>query len=281
MAVRIVTDSACDLPQDVCDELGIEVVPLTIRFGDEEYVDRKELSTDDVLARSSRRRRCCPRPRRRRSARSRRRSAACRRRRRRHRLHQPVRARCRRRCSRRRSPRRRSTGCARSRSSTRRARRWASATSCCTPRARAADGADARRRSSREVEERRDRQHLFAALDTLEYLRKGGRIGGAQACSARCCRSSRSSASSTARSSRPGKVRTRSKALQLHRRPDSRRATSSDLRAARRRARHRRVPRDARARGARRRDRRRQDRAGRSACTPARGCIGVAWIEAG
>ena len=32
-----------------------------------------------------------------------------------------------------------------------------------------------------EVEARRDRQTLLAALDTLEYLRKGGRIGGAQA----------------------------------------------------------------------------------------------------
>jgi DegV family protein with EDD domain len=47
MAVRIVTDSASDLPQDVCDELGIEIVPLTIRFGDAEYVDRKELSTEE------------------------------------------------------------------------------------------------------------------------------------------------------------------------------------------------------------------------------------------
>ena len=46
MAVRIVTDSACDLPQPFCDELDIDVVPLTIRFGDEEYVDREELSTE-------------------------------------------------------------------------------------------------------------------------------------------------------------------------------------------------------------------------------------------
>jgi DegV family protein with EDD domain len=46
MAVRIVTDSACDLPEPVCEELGIEVVPLTIRFGDREYVDRKELTVD-------------------------------------------------------------------------------------------------------------------------------------------------------------------------------------------------------------------------------------------
>jgi DegV family protein with EDD domain len=46
MPVRIVTDSACDLPDAVCQELGIEVVPLTIRFGEREYVDRKELSVE-------------------------------------------------------------------------------------------------------------------------------------------------------------------------------------------------------------------------------------------
>ena len=47
MAVRVVTDSACDLPPEMCEELGIEVVPLTIRFGDREYVDRKELTSDE------------------------------------------------------------------------------------------------------------------------------------------------------------------------------------------------------------------------------------------
>lgn len=47
MAVRIVTDSACDLPQPRADEAGIEIVPLTIRFGDEEFVDRVELSYDE------------------------------------------------------------------------------------------------------------------------------------------------------------------------------------------------------------------------------------------
>jgi DegV family protein with EDD domain len=46
MPVRIVTDSACDLPESICEELGVEVVPLTIRFGDREFVDRKELSVD-------------------------------------------------------------------------------------------------------------------------------------------------------------------------------------------------------------------------------------------
>ena len=40
--IRVVTDSACDLPQARADALGIEIVPLTIRFGDEEFVDRVE-----------------------------------------------------------------------------------------------------------------------------------------------------------------------------------------------------------------------------------------------
>lgn len=42
--VRIVTDSACDLPQQVADELGIVIVPLTIRIGGREYVDRRDLT---------------------------------------------------------------------------------------------------------------------------------------------------------------------------------------------------------------------------------------------
>lgn len=46
MTVRIVTDSACDVPQEVCDELGIEIVPLSIRFGDREFQDRVELTAE-------------------------------------------------------------------------------------------------------------------------------------------------------------------------------------------------------------------------------------------
>jgi DegV family protein with EDD domain len=48
--VRIVTDSACDLPQSVADELGIEIVPLTIRIDGKEYVDRHDLSVADFWA---------------------------------------------------------------------------------------------------------------------------------------------------------------------------------------------------------------------------------------
>lgn len=49
--VRIVTDSACDLPDDVVRAHGISVVPLTIRFGADEFVDRVELSPAQFWAR--------------------------------------------------------------------------------------------------------------------------------------------------------------------------------------------------------------------------------------
>jgi DegV family protein with EDD domain len=46
MAVRIVTDSSCDLTDEEVAAHGIEVVPLTIRFGSEELEDRTELSVE-------------------------------------------------------------------------------------------------------------------------------------------------------------------------------------------------------------------------------------------
>jgi DegV family protein with EDD domain len=49
--VVVVTDSSCDLPASVADELGIVIVPLTIRFGDEEFVDRVELTTAEFWSR--------------------------------------------------------------------------------------------------------------------------------------------------------------------------------------------------------------------------------------
>jgi DegV family protein with EDD domain len=51
VSIRVVTDSSCDLPQSLVDALRIEIVPLTIRFGDEELVDREELSTDEFWQR--------------------------------------------------------------------------------------------------------------------------------------------------------------------------------------------------------------------------------------
>ena len=49
--VRVVTDSSCDLPDDLVSQLKIDVVPLTIRFGDEEFVDRKDLSSAEFWRR--------------------------------------------------------------------------------------------------------------------------------------------------------------------------------------------------------------------------------------
>lgn len=50
MGVRVVTDSACDLPVARATELGVEIVPLTIRFGEEEFVDRIELTNEQFWA---------------------------------------------------------------------------------------------------------------------------------------------------------------------------------------------------------------------------------------
>lgn len=47
MTVRIVTDSSCDLPQNLADALGISIVPLSIRFGAEEFIDRTTITTDE------------------------------------------------------------------------------------------------------------------------------------------------------------------------------------------------------------------------------------------
>lgn len=51
MPVRIVTDSACDLSDADLAEWGIGLVPLSIRFGEDEFVDRTELPTDDFYRR--------------------------------------------------------------------------------------------------------------------------------------------------------------------------------------------------------------------------------------
>lgn len=50
MPVKIVTDSAADLTKEQADALGVTVVPLTIRFGDEEFVDGVELSPEAFYA---------------------------------------------------------------------------------------------------------------------------------------------------------------------------------------------------------------------------------------
>ena len=51
MAVGIVTDSSCDLSDDQLDGLAVEIVPLFIRFGTDEFVDREEIAVEDFYNR--------------------------------------------------------------------------------------------------------------------------------------------------------------------------------------------------------------------------------------
>ena len=51
MTVKIVTDSACDLPEALVEKYDISIVSLSVRFGDEEFVDRIDLSVDEFWAR--------------------------------------------------------------------------------------------------------------------------------------------------------------------------------------------------------------------------------------
>jgi DegV family protein with EDD domain len=51
MTVKVVTDSSADLPAALAEELGITVVPLYVRFGNDVYRDRVDISVDDFYRR--------------------------------------------------------------------------------------------------------------------------------------------------------------------------------------------------------------------------------------
>jgi DegV family protein with EDD domain len=51
MTVKIVTDSTADLPAQLVKELGITVVPLYVRFGEEVLRDRVDISEDEFYQR--------------------------------------------------------------------------------------------------------------------------------------------------------------------------------------------------------------------------------------
>ena len=54
--VRIVTDSTCDLSPERQKALGVEIVPLSVHFGEESFLDGIDLSNEEFYARSRRRR---------------------------------------------------------------------------------------------------------------------------------------------------------------------------------------------------------------------------------
>jgi DegV family protein with EDD domain len=53
VAVYIVTDSTSDIPRQMAEELNITVVPLTVTFGDESFRDGIDMTADEFYARLS------------------------------------------------------------------------------------------------------------------------------------------------------------------------------------------------------------------------------------
>jgi DegV family protein with EDD domain len=213
MGIRVVTDSACDLPAPLIEALGIEIVPLTIRFGDEEFVDRVELSADafwqrlehsDTLPETA-----APSP----GA-----FETC---------FRDLAARG-------------ATGIvcinlSSHLSGTMQSAQVAAAATvdvcpvqvidsqsasmgqgnlCLTAARRAADG-DSLESIVTEVVDRRDRTKLFATLDTLEFLKKGGRVGNARALVGTMLSIKPVIELSSGVVEESAKVRTRSKALRM------------------------------------------------------------------
>ena len=51
MTVKIITDTLSDITSDLAGELGITVVPLYVRFGEEIFKDREEITSEDFYRR--------------------------------------------------------------------------------------------------------------------------------------------------------------------------------------------------------------------------------------
>ena len=47
MGIKIITDSACDLPKSLAEELGVEVLPIVVYINEKEYLDGVTIQTDE------------------------------------------------------------------------------------------------------------------------------------------------------------------------------------------------------------------------------------------
>lgn len=54
MTVRVVSDSTCDIPAPLVADLGVTLVPLTVRFGDEELLDGVDITSEQFFRRLQR-----------------------------------------------------------------------------------------------------------------------------------------------------------------------------------------------------------------------------------
>lgn len=50
MSVQIITDSACDLPKEILQEYGIDLIPLIVTLGEEEYQDGITIEPLEILS---------------------------------------------------------------------------------------------------------------------------------------------------------------------------------------------------------------------------------------
>jgi DegV family protein with EDD domain len=213
MGIRVVTDSACDLPAPLIEALGIEIVPLTIRFGEQEFVDRVELSADEFWERLERSdtlpETAAPSP--------------------------GAFETCFRNLAARGATGIVCINLSSHLSGTMQSAQVAAAATvdvcpvqvidsqsasmgqgnlCLTAARRAADG-DSLESIVAEVVDRRDRTKLFATLDTLEFLKKGGRVGNARALVGTMLSIKPIIELSSGVVEEAAKVRTRSKALRV------------------------------------------------------------------
>jgi DegV family protein with EDD domain len=51
--IRIITDTACDLPKELTEQYGIRVLPMNITFGEETFADQEEISNEVFFERLS------------------------------------------------------------------------------------------------------------------------------------------------------------------------------------------------------------------------------------
>lgn len=54
MSIAVVTDSTADIPADLVENAGLNIVPAFVRFGDEEFRDKVDIATEDFYSRLAR-----------------------------------------------------------------------------------------------------------------------------------------------------------------------------------------------------------------------------------
>ena len=54
MSIAVVTDSTADIPSDLVEEYGLTTVPAFVRFGEEEFRDKVDIATEDFYSRLAR-----------------------------------------------------------------------------------------------------------------------------------------------------------------------------------------------------------------------------------